>query len=582
VRAARRFKSWGRGTTARLSALWLILTLVVSGCAAPPRQPPSAAGGAAPPPAIPKRITVAIIGEAQTLYVDVTVPGGGAPGDNAIQELVNTGLTEMDDAGISRPQLAMDVPSLENGLWRLFEDGTMETTWQIKPNARWHDGVPYTADDLLFTFEVLQDRDLPLKRFAALSLIERLDAPDPHTLVARWAKPFIEADTLFSRELALPLPSHLLGRAAAADKASFNALPYWSDEFVGTGPFKLRSLSRGAYLLLAANEAYALGRPRIDELEVKFLPDPNALIANVLAGEVDVFLGRGMNFERAMVVRDQWRDGRLETRLSGLIVIYAQFLQPNPAVVTDLQFRRGLLHAVDRQQLVDALLPGQGLVSHVFLGPYEPAYKDVESRLVRYDYDPGRAAQLLEGLGYTRGPDGALRDAGGQRLVVEMRSEPLETEQKSLFAVTDFWSKLGIGVEPLVIPQQRTNDLEYRYTFPGLYLRGHASSVRTLVTNYHGSQSPLTSNRWSGSNRGRYVNAELDGLLDQYLSTIPMAARMAVLGKALTHLTEQLPVLTLFYNTEFTLMGNRTRNVVATKVSSGAAKTWNSHQWDTQ
>jgi peptide/nickel transport system substrate-binding protein len=560
----------------------LLMVCLVSLACNPAPAPGSAPNLPATVPAAPKRLAIAIVGEATTLYLDVTVPGGGAPGDNAIQELINTGLTEMDNVGVSRPQLAEAVPSLDNGLWRLFDDGTMETTWRIKPAARWHDGTPYTASDLIFTVEALQDRELPLRRPGNLGLIQTIEAPDPHTVVVRWSKPFIEADTLFSRELALPLPRHLLERAATTDKANFNALPYWSDEFVGVGPFRLRTLARGSHMLLAANESYVLGRPKIDEIEVKFLPDPNALIANVLAGEVDVFLGRGLNFERAMVVRDQWRDGTLEVRLSGLIVIYAQFLQANPAVVTDVQFRRALLHAIDRQQLVDALLPGQGSVSHVFLGPFEPAFKDVESALVRYDYDPRRAGQLIEGLGYTRGADGSLRDTAGQRLSVELRSEPLETEQKSLFAVNDFWQKLGLGVEPLVIPQQRTNDLEYRYTFPALYLRGHASSVRTLATNYHGSQAPLPTNRWSGSNRGRYVNPELDGLLDQYLTTIPLVERTGVLRQALHHLTDQLPVLPLFYNTEFTLIGNRSRNVVATKVSSGAAKTWNSHEWDVQ
>ncbi len=559
----------------------MTFALVVAACAPPP-SPAAPLTAPRTAPAAPKRITAAIVGEAQTLYLDVTVPGGGAPGDNAIQELVTTGLTEMDDLGISRPQLAHDVPSLENGLWRLFPDGSMETTWRIKPNVRWHDGTAYTSEDLVFTMDAIQDRELPLRRPAALNLIERVEAPDPQTVVVRWTKPFIEADTLFSRELATPLPRHLLEHTASADKASFNTLPYWSEEFVGTGPFRLRAFSRGSHLLLAANEHYVLGRPKIDEIEVKFLPNPNALIANVLAGDIDLFVGRGMNLERAAVVQEQWREGRVETRLSGLIVVYAQFIQPNPAVVGEAQFRRALLHAIDRQQLVDALLPGQGMVAHVFLGPFEPAYKDVESSLIRYDYHPNRAAQLIEGLGYSKGADGLLRDGAGQRLNLELRSEPLETEQKSLFAVTDFWQKLGVGVEPLVIPQQRTNDLEYRHTFPSFYLRGHASSVRVIATNYHSTQAPLPTNRWSGSNRGRYRNAELDGLLDQYLSTIPYAERMATLQLALRHITDQLPVLPLFYNTEFTLIGNRTRNVVATKVSSGATKTWNSHEWDTR
>src|SRR5207249_11289788 len=101
-----------------------------------------------------------------------------------------------------------------NGLWKVFPDGRMETTWRIKPGVEWHDGAPYTAEDLLFTLRASMDRELPLLRRAAYGSIETALAPDPRTVTVRWAKPFIDADTLFSRELALPLPRHLLERAS--------------------------------------------------------------------------------------------------------------------------------------------------------------------------------------------------------------------------------------------------------------------------------------------------------------------------------------------------------------------------------
>jgi peptide/nickel transport system substrate-binding protein len=556
----------------------LALLLLVVGCGSP--AGPSIGGGAAPEGervGAPKRVTIAVLGDAQLLYLDV---GVSVPGDDAVQELFNTGLTEADPTGVVRAQLAEAVPTLENGLWKTFPDGQMETTWRIIPNVYWHDGAPYTSEDLLFTLAISMDRELPLRQRPAYPAIESAEAPDARTITVRWKKPFIEADTLFSRELALPLPKHLLERAAVEERATFGQLLYWTEEFVGTGPFKLREMARGSHLLLDANREYALGRPKIDEVEVKVLSDPNVLMANLFAGTVDALPGRGLNYDRAAVLEGQWKDGRVETRFSGGIVLHAQFLNQSPAVVAELPFRRALLHAVDRQQLVDDLYAGRGSVAHVFLGPTEPEFRGIEGSLVRYEYDPRRATQLIEGLGYAKGADGFFRDRADQRLALELRVDPGESEQKTAFAVADAWQQLGVGVEPVVTPSQRARDLEYRYTFPALYLRSHSGRIRALL-NYHSSQIPLPENRFAaGDNRGRYASSELDASIDRYFLTIPLAERAQVLQVAMRHLTEQLPTLTLFHDASFTVVSNRLENFTTSKAGGAAAKTWDSYLWD--
>src|SRR5581483_2552487 len=98
-------------------------------------------------------------------------------------------------------------------LWRLLPDGRMETTWKLQPNAVWHDGAPFTADDLVFTLDVVRDRDLPVLRDSTYDLVEGLDTPDAHTIVVRWTQPYIGADQMFSSvmsDLAVPMPRHLL------------------------------------------------------------------------------------------------------------------------------------------------------------------------------------------------------------------------------------------------------------------------------------------------------------------------------------------------------------------------------------
>src|SRR3989442_8652431 len=92
--------------------------------------------------------------------------------------LAASGVTWTNDQGVRVPHLAEAVPTLENGLWKILPDGRMETTWTIRQGARWHDGAPFTTDDLLFTATVGRDREVAILNNAAWALIEQVTALD--------------------------------------------------------------------------------------------------------------------------------------------------------------------------------------------------------------------------------------------------------------------------------------------------------------------------------------------------------------------------------------------------------------------
>jgi peptide/nickel transport system substrate-binding protein len=120
------------------------------------------------------------------------------PGASAIEQLANGGLSDVDGAGRLRPQLGEAVPSTENGLWKLLPDGRMEMTWKIKPNARWHDGTPLTAGDLVFTTTVDQDPELPILRHAGYQSLESVQPVDDRTVLVKWKRPYVDANGLFA------------------------------------------------------------------------------------------------------------------------------------------------------------------------------------------------------------------------------------------------------------------------------------------------------------------------------------------------------------------------------------------------
>lgn len=553
-------------------AIGLLITLLIAGCAPAASTTigrPASEGASTGP----KRITVAIMEGLFALNSDVgrALTVTSTAGSSEVENLVNAGLVVVDDIGNLHPELAEAVPSLENGLWKLLPDGRMETTYKIKPNARWHDGERFTADDVAFTARVVRDRELGIPTSLAYSSLESVEAPDPSTAVVRWRQPYIDADRLFISGL---MPRHLLEGTFVEEKSKFLGLSFWTDQFVGTGAFRLREYAGGSHVLLDANDGYIFGRPTIDSIEVKIIEDRATLIANVLAGSVEMSLGRGISLEQAVLVRNEWKNGTTQITPASWIVIHPQFIEPNPPQIADVRFRRALMHAIDRQQMVDTIQHGLVPVADSIVTPDDPDYAATIGSAVRYEYDPRRAVQLLEELGYRRGSDGASLTLGTQRLAVEYRTmDGYDIHLKTIFPVTEFWQKIGIAVDPIVFPQARAREREWVSTFPSFLMYRQGTGIGGLRSR-HSRNTPLPENSYVGQNYARYMNPTFDALIDKYFVTIPKDERIEVAKQLVHHVSDQLPLMGLYYDSEPRFIANR-----LTGVPVKGSQAWNAHRW---
>jgi peptide/nickel transport system substrate-binding protein len=520
-------------------------------------------------PSGPKRLTAAINGDPKTLD-----PEAGTFA-RPLRALLHAGLANLDERGQLRPQIAEAVPNLDNGLWTLLPDGRMATTWKIRADARWHDGTPFTSNDILFTAQVAQDRGLPAFRDAAYQAVESVVAVDTLTVVVTWKERYINADQLFG----YPLPRHLLEAEARDDKPNFMQQPYWSREFTGTGPFQLREWVAGESVLVDANVAYVLGRPHIDEIEVRIIPSGSTLVANLLAGAVEFPLGQTLSLDQALEVRGRWQQGRVEVvPRPGWTVVFPQLTYTSPPVVADVRFRRALLHAIDRQELVDTLMFGLSSVGDSILSIGPPEYADIRARAPRYLYDPGRAAQLVDELGYARLSDGGWRDSAGQRLSVEIRTgSDNDNNIKALQSVVNYWQRLGIGVDQVLVPPQQT-DREYRATFPGFALNRNTADESWLV-NFTSARIPTRDNNWTGNNPAGHRDPDYDALYERYSRTIPVKERIELAGQLAHLLADQAVAMGLYYDNLVAFIGNRLSNVVVSQ-SYSTQFAWSAHLWE--
>jgi len=500
-------------------------------------------------------------------------------GNGELGVLVHAGLTATDLAGQTLPRLAEAVPTVDNGLWKLNPDGTMETTWKIRSGAEWHDGTPLTTDDLVFTMQVVRDREGELARFRerAYSFIDSVEAIDKQTITVKWKQPFIEADRLFSDRVGPPLPKHLLESDYREDKSTLLQLPFWGANFVGLGPYKIKEWERGVRIVVQANDRYLLGRPKIDEIELKTIPDANTIMASLLGESVDLLIGRSLSVDQIVELQQRIPTMQIQTPLTSLLVLNPQLLEPDPAILLNVNFRKAMLYAIDRQQMADEIDHGLVPVAH---GPVNPSVregKETESALVKYEYDPRKSAQMIEALGYTKGSDGFYHDAAGQLLKIEVRTTQSEINPKTMFASADFLKRAGIEIESVIIPLQLVNDQKYRSAFPGMIVNGGGQGEDPLGA-FHSREARTPENNYAGSNRSRYMNPQLDALTDRYLTTISFGPRMEVAREITRHVTENLPILPLIFDTWPSAATGKLVNVGSSQ--NGGMSTWNVHEWD--
>ncbi|MBM2810636.1 MAG: extracellular solute-binding protein family 5, partial [Chloroflexi bacterium] len=190
-----------------MGGTWLPLAAVVLlfGCA--PTQPaamPPAESGAGAVQARPSG-TIRIAWGAEPSTLRTKFEQGGASAARELAVTFDSFLTNRDRSGAVVPELARQIPTVDNGDWVVRPDGTMTTVYRLRENARWHDGAPIDASDFVFAYTIYTDTELSVAKRAPENSISSVEAPDPHTVVINWKEPFFRANELGNEEMD-PLP----------------------------------------------------------------------------------------------------------------------------------------------------------------------------------------------------------------------------------------------------------------------------------------------------------------------------------------------------------------------------------------
>lgn len=268
-----------------------------------------------------------------------------------------------------------------------YDETTYTYTFHIRDGIRWHDGEPFTAKDVQFTIEAIMDPDNGSENAPNYEDVEEITVVDDQTISFRLAEPnvaFLEYMTM------AVLPSHLL-EGEDMQESDFFRHP------VGTGPYRLERWDVGQSIVLTKNEDYYLGAPKIDTVIFKIVADDNAQAMQLESGELDLALldpKNAANFEG----RDGFTCYDMTTAdYRGILFNFA-----NDYWTENRDLIPAICCALDRQAIIDSVLLGQGMAAYSPLQRNRYNNENVE----RYDYDPDRARQILEGAGCVQGDDG--------------------------------------------------------------------------------------------------------------------------------------------------------------------------------
>jgi peptide/nickel transport system substrate-binding protein len=480
-------------------------------------------------------------------------------------------LVMRDDSLKLRPVMAEEIPTLKNKGIELLPGGKMKTTWKIKKGFKWDDGTPVTAEDFIFAHRAIMADGMPVITRDVDRRIEKMEAPDPYTLVVKWKERFARAND----NVHFPLPKHVLEPILKQGPKKYHE-SFFNTKPVGNGPYRLTEWEPGNFLALARNPHYP-GKPgRFKKIIYKIIPNTGALEVNLASGGVYAISPVGFSFDQAHNMQ-QRRGEEIRTFFTpGMIWEHIDFNHDSP-LLRDKRVRQALLYATDRAGIAKALFAGKQQVAHSWLPPQHYGYNP---NVKKYPYDPERAKRLLTEAGWKPGTDGIRRTRQGlvMRLVL-MTTAGDNVREKIQQIIRSNWREVGVEVTIRNQPAKVYFGETVRYRkFPHLAMYAWLFNPATDGETYWTKDNiPSEQNNWQGQNNPGFINEEITRIDHLIPVTIDVKERVRLFHKEQEIWTEELPALPLYFRVDVSAARPELRNWRPTGTDTPV--TWNVETW---
>ena len=451
------------------------------------------------------------------------------------------------------PILATDSASGEiaqwifNGLFKYDKEGkivgdlakkwkfaTPKKLWvELRPDVVWHDGKPFSAQDVLFTYQLITSPKVFTPYASDFRYVKKVEVLDPSHLLITYKKPYFKALQTWMIGV---LPRHVLQNEPDIMRSSFNQHP------IGTGPYRLQKFEVSGDIELVANERYFLHPPYIDRLYYHFVPDPATQFLMLKSHQLDVGGLSPLQVER-----------QIDERFRSFYAIYEQpshgytylgFNLQNPKF-KDKRVREALSLAVDRQELIDILFFSHG---RICTGPFMPGSFAFDPNVQPPRVDRKRAKALLEAAGYDENHPLKFEIATNSNNSLRLYAAQIIQYQLA---------KIGVEVSIRAMEWQAfLNTVVTPRKFETILLGWGLGLTPDAYPLWHSDSAKI-----GGFNLVGYKNPEVDRLIEEAQSTIDRAKLSRLYRRIFRLIVADVPYLFLYIPNSITAVNRSIKNV---------------------
>ena len=442
-------------------------------------------------------------------------------------------LLTVDISGSFTPVLATTVPSRANG--QVAADGK-SVVYTLKRGVKWADGRPFTADDVVFTFQFIENKESAATTYGNYVNVAKVEPVDAYTVKITFKTPTPAWYLPFTGSGGVILPRHALDAYVGSNARN---APFNTNAF-GTGPYKVDLFRPGDLVVYSINENYREpDKPAFSQVQLKGGGDATSAARAVLeTGEYDYAWNLQVEWPVLQHMLQEGRGAVLTSPGGGVEMILVNQTDPNKELdgqrssvkaphpfLSDVKVRQALGMAIDRQTIAQQLYGVEGdATANVLTTPTSLASKNI-----KIVYDLAKANQLLDEAGYRRGPDG-IRAKGGVKLEMTFATTVNTLRQKEQEIIKQGWAQLGVsttlkavdaGIYFSTDPGNNDTDAHFYNDVEMLTSTPTSPFPSYYMARYYSGDPakdlPQKENGWSGYNYPRWQNADYNKIYDQAL-----------------------------------------------------------------
>ncbi|MCL4491861.1 MAG: peptide-binding protein [Nitrospirae bacterium] len=425
--------------------------------------------------------------------------------------------------------------------WDVSPNGLV-ITFHLRKNVKWHDGAEFTSDDVVFTYQKVTDPKIPTPYSSIYGPVDKVEAPDRYTVRVTYKEPFAPALESWSMGI---IPKHLLeGKDLASPE--INRSP------VGTGPYKMGEWITGQRVTLEAFDNYFEGRPNIDRIIFRVIPDSATMFLELKFGGID-FMGVTPPQYKLQVNTDFFNKYFQKFRYPSFGYTYLGYNLLNP-LFSDKRVRQAIAYALNKKEIIAGVLLGYGTPC---TGPFPPESWAYNKNVKDFEYSPDKAIKLLSEAGWEMNPSGLLQKNGRIFSFTVLVNQGNEARLKSAQIIKEQLKKVGIEMNIKVLEwQAMLHEFIDKKKFEAIIMGWALSRDPDLYDIWHSSKT-----KEGEFNFISYKNKEVDTLLIEGRQTFDIGRRKKIYHRIHEILADEQPYTFLYVPDALPVLHKRFKGV---------------------